>query len=122
MAGRVPPLLQTIASGDPALERLARHGRPWEFAANPWNGAPPFFTRLQPDCLVPILGRDGRLAGLVALGLRLSEEPYSTEDKRLLALAANQAAVALESIRLGEKIAERIEAERRAAQELEFAR
>jgi serine phosphatase RsbU (regulator of sigma subunit) len=52
----------------------------------------------------------------------LSEEPYSSEDKHLLALIASQAGVALESILLGEKIAERIEAERRATQEMEFAR
>jgi len=71
---------------------------------------------------VPILGRDSRLAGLLVLGPRLSEEPYSGEDKHLLATVASQAGVALESIRLGEKIAERIEAERRAAQEMEFAR
>ena len=56
------------------------------------------------------------------LGPRLSEEPYSREDKHLLATVASQAGVALESIQLGEKIAERIEAERRAAQEMEFAR
>jgi serine phosphatase RsbU (regulator of sigma subunit) len=55
--------------------------------------------------------------GLLALGLRLSEEPYSTEDKHLLASVASQAGVTLENIRLGEKIAERIEAERRAAEE-----
>ena len=77
---------------------------------------------LRPDCLVPILGREGRLAGLIVLGLRRSEEPYSREDKHLLASVASQAGVALESIRLAETIAERIEAERRAAQEMEFAR
>jgi serine phosphatase RsbU (regulator of sigma subunit) len=60
--------------------------------------------------------------GLVVLGQRLSEEPYSREDKRLLAVAANQAGVALESIRLGEKIAERLEAERRVALEMEYAK
>jgi GAF domain-containing protein len=49
-------------------------------------------------------------------------EPYSREDKQLLAAVASQAGVALETIRLGENIAERIEAERRAAQEMEFAR
>jgi serine phosphatase RsbU (regulator of sigma subunit) len=69
-----------------------------------------------------MLGRDSRLVGLLVLGPRLSEEPYSSEDKRLLASVASQAGGALESIRLGEKIAERIEAERRAAQEMEFAR
>jgi serine phosphatase RsbU (regulator of sigma subunit) len=69
-----------------------------------------------------MLGRNGRLVGLLVLGPRLSEEPYSREDKRLLASVASQAGVALESIRLGEKVAERIEAERWAAQEMEFAR
>jgi len=74
------------------------------------------------ECLVPILGREGRLIGLIGLGPRLSEEPYSGEDKRLLASVANQAGMALENIRQGEEIAERIETGRRVAQEMEFAR
>ena len=81
-----------------------------------------FGWRLTPECLVPILGRDSRLVGLIVLGPRLSEEPYSREDKQLLASVASQAGIALESIRMGEKIAEGIEAERRSAQEMEFAR
>ena len=56
------------------------------------------------------------------MGARLSEEPYSSDDKHLLTSVASQAGVALESIRLGEKIAERIEAERRIAQEMEYAK
>lgn len=56
------------------------------------------------------------------LGTRLSEEPYSREDKRLLASVASQAGVALDSIRLAEEMAERIEAERHAAQEMGIAR
>jgi serine phosphatase RsbU (regulator of sigma subunit) len=52
----------------------------------------------------------------------LSEEPYSGEDKHLLTSIATQAGIALESIRLGETVAERIQAERRTAQEMEFAR
>jgi serine phosphatase RsbU (regulator of sigma subunit) len=60
--------------------------------------------------------------GLLVLGARLSEEPYSNDDKHLLTSVASQAGVALESIRLGEKVAERIEAERRAAQEMEYAK
>jgi serine phosphatase RsbU (regulator of sigma subunit) len=80
------------------------------------------FGLLQPECLVPLVGSDGHLTGVVALGSRLSEEPYSREDKRLLASVASQAGLALESIRLGEEIAERIEAERRVAQEMEYAK
>ncbi|HXX14723.1 MAG TPA: PP2C family protein-serine/threonine phosphatase, partial [Candidatus Eremiobacteraceae bacterium] len=44
------------------------------------------------------------------------------EDKRLLESVAAQAGIALENIRLAEKMAERMEADRRVAQEMEFAR
>jgi serine phosphatase RsbU (regulator of sigma subunit) len=60
--------------------------------------------------------------GLLVLGLRLSEEPYSGEDKRLLASIAVQAGTALENIRLAEEIAERMEAERRVSREMGIAR
>ncbi len=79
-------------------------------------------TLHQPECVVPILGRDGRRLGAIILGPRLSEEPYSGEDQRLLASVASQTAAALENIRLAEEIAERIEAERRSALEMEIAR
>jgi sigma-B regulation protein RsbU (phosphoserine phosphatase) len=74
------------------------------------------------ECLVPLVGRDSRLVGLLVLGQRLSEEPYSDEDERLLASVAGQAAVALENIRMGEKIATQLEAEHRNRQEIEIAR
>jgi sigma-B regulation protein RsbU (phosphoserine phosphatase) len=76
----------------------------------------------QPECIVPILGREGRKLGVLMLGPRLSEEPYSGEDQRLLASVASQAAAALENMRLAEEIAGRIETERRAAREMEIAR
>jgi len=53
---------------------------------------------------------------------RLSEEPYSREDLRLLGTVASQAAVALENIGLAEEIASRIEGESRAVREMEIAR
>jgi serine phosphatase RsbU (regulator of sigma subunit) len=123
LAGDVAPELKTVSAFSPACSKLARRGRPWDISE---DGVavfdPQWLASLRPDCLVPVLGRDNRLAGLVVLGPRLSEEPYSSEDKHLLALVATQAGIALESIHLGEKVAERIEAERRAAQEMEFAR
>ena len=75
-----------------------------------------------PECAVPIVGRDGRQLGALLLGPRLSEEPYSGEDRRLLASIASQAATALENMQLAEEIAARIESERRAAREMEIAR
>lgn len=71
---------------------------------------------------VPLFGRDGRQAGVILLGERLSEEPYSKEDRLLLTSVASQAALALENIRLAGQIAERLEAERRTTVELELAK
>lgn len=122
--GEVPPAMQTISATQPILLDLAQKGRPWDVAAESLSheAADPFEQALRPDCLVPILGRDSRMQGRLLLGPRLSEEPYSREDKHLLASVASQAGVALENIRLGEKIAERIETDRRAAQEMEYAK
>jgi len=123
VSGDVPPALKTISADEPALVDLARRGQPYELSAEGWDNAmAPIWLALMPECLVPILGRDSRLVGLIVLGPRLSEEPYSRDDKQLLASVASQAGIALESIRMGEKIAEGIEAERRSAQEMEFAR
>jgi serine phosphatase RsbU (regulator of sigma subunit) len=70
---------------------------------------------------VPLPSRRGDLIGLLALGPRLSEEPYSRDDRRLLASVGDHAALALESLVLAEEMAERIDAERRAAQEVAIA-
>ena len=78
--------------------------RPFEPSSNGEDRQPAFLQALQVECLVPMPGRDGRLVGLLVLGPRLSEEPYSGEDKRLLAAVTAQAATALESIRLAEEM------------------
>ncbi len=122
--GNLPPEGAKYSPAQPGLRELAKLGRPWDVTSDAINGAPlpGSLLSVSPECLVPIRGRDSRLAGLILLGTRLSEEPYSREDKRLLSLVANQAGVALESIVLAEKIAERMEAERRVTQEMDFAR
>jgi serine phosphatase RsbU (regulator of sigma subunit) len=103
---------------------LARRGEPWELPPSGLENDPKtaVLAPLHSGCLVPMLGRDGRLVGLLALGPRLSEEPYSGEDKRLLASVASQAGMALENFRLAEDIAEKLEAERRTAREMEIAK
>jgi sigma-B regulation protein RsbU (phosphoserine phosphatase) len=108
----------------PVLAELQARGKAWSVRAFLAGGAVelPVFTALEPECLVPILGRKSGLIGLLVLGPRLSEEPYSGEDKRLLDSVAGQAGMTLENIRLAEKMAERMEAERRRAHEMEIAR
>ncbi len=106
------------------LADLARRGRPVVIdptllqAGGVWASLAP----LQPEALVPLVGRSRQLEGLLVLGPRLSEEPYSGEDISLLASLGMQAGLALENIRLAETMAERMEVERRVSRELEIAR
>jgi phosphoserine phosphatase RsbU/P len=111
------PLSPTLAW----VQEVALRRKPTDvpFASEP---VPVELRELHAECVVPMVGMAGDADGLLILGPRLSEEPYSGEDKRLLRAVANQAALAVENIRLAEGIAERLEAERAAARELEIAR
>ena len=104
----------------PLLKEIAQRGKAWDIPQGPDTAGD--LGPLAPECLVPILGRNSRLIGLLVLGQRLSEEPYSSEDKHLLDSVASQAGITLENIDLAEKMAERMEAERRAAVEIDIAR
>ena len=116
----VPRDLNTISASLPFLKEIALRGKAWDVpqGPEPSGDAGP----LAPECLVPILSRENNLIGMLVLGQRLSEEPYSGEDKRLLDSVAAHAGIALESIALAEKMAERMETDRRLAQEMEIAR
>jgi serine phosphatase RsbU (regulator of sigma subunit) len=112
-----------VSAVAPVLQELARRAEPYDVpSVSGPNHDDSVFGALQAECLVPLVAGDGHLTGVLALGSRLSEEPYSREDKRLLASVANQASLALESIRLGEDIAEHIEVERKAARDMEIAK
>ena len=123
ISGTFPATLETLSASAPVFVELARRGKAWEVRSGS-AGAEELaaLAPLAPECLVPILGRENNLIGMLVLGQRLSEEPYSGEDKRLLDSVAAHAGIALENIRLAEKMAERMEADRRIAQEMEFAR
>jgi phosphoserine phosphatase RsbU/P len=82
-------------------------------------GAAPFPP--EPEYLVRVPGRDGELRGVLVLGPRRSEEPYSQEDASLLAVVADQAALALDNLSLAEQMAVRLEADRRHQYELAIA-
>ena len=121
--GTVPAELRSISAALPPLPEVARRGQPWDVPP-PESGKTSglgVLASLQPDCLVPMVARDGRLLGLLVLGKRLSEEPYAGQDRRLLASAAGHAGSALESILMAEEIARRMEAERRRGYEMEIA-
>ena len=116
----VPRDLDTIPATLPLLTEIAQRGKAWDVPQGPEPAGD--LGPLVPECLVPILGRENNLIGVLVLGQRLSEEPYSGEDKQLLDSVAAHAGIALENIRLAEKMAERMEADRRTSQEMEIAR
>jgi len=119
----VPPEVRLLPAKLSVLEHMRERGQTWEIVPTP--GEAPALAKLQPlepECLVPMLGRDGQLLALAVLGPKLSEESYSREDRRLLDSVANQAGIALESIGLAQSMAERLESDRRAQQEMDIAR
>ncbi len=118
----VPGGLRDLAADAPELVELARRGEPRDAGPDGEGSAVSILAPLNPECLVPIAGREGRLLGLAVLGRRLSEEPYSADDERLLGTVASQAGVTLENMALAARMAERLQAEHRAAHELELAR
>jgi phosphoserine phosphatase RsbU/P len=114
---------RVLAPDLPLLTTVSHHGQPWSVPDGPGAGrelTTPFGA-LEPECFVPLQGRCEDIIGLLVLGPRLSEEPYSRDDRKLLASVASQAGLALESLMLAEDMAERIDAERRAAQEVTIA-
>jgi sigma-B regulation protein RsbU (phosphoserine phosphatase) len=120
-AGNPPREAMTLSSNGSGIAELAGRDGPLELIPEQMRG-----TQLAPldaECLVPIRGSGGAtLQGVAVLGPRLSEEPYSASDKRLLASVASQAGIAMRSITLAEKMAQQMEAERRTEQEMQIAR
>jgi sigma-B regulation protein RsbU (phosphoserine phosphatase) len=105
------------------LAELVERGEPWDVSIEERaRAALSEVAAMEAECLVPVLGREARLVGVIALGAKLSDEPYSSEDRRLLASAASQVGMAIESIRMVEQMADRIEVERRAEREMEIAK
>jgi sigma-B regulation protein RsbU (phosphoserine phosphatase) len=76
---------------------------------------------LQTELLLPLAVKD-RLLGFLSLGPKLSEEPYSATDVRLLQSVAAQTGLALENSRLTEAVATEVAQRERLNRELEIAR
>ncbi len=76
---------------------------------------------LSTELLVPLPGRN-RLIGVMALGPKRSEEPYSRADRQLLQTVASQTGLALENAELLETLTSEIAARERVSREIEIAR
>jgi sigma-B regulation protein RsbU (phosphoserine phosphatase) len=77
--------------------------------------------KLQSELLLPLSTRD-KLLGFISLGPKLSDEPYSGTDVRLLKSVAAQTGLALENARLMSAIADEVAQRERLNREVEIAR
>ena len=77
--------------------------------------------KLNSQLLLPI-GIKNELAGVISLSPKLSEEPFTPNDLRLLKSVASQTGLALENSRLTETIAREAAQKERLNRELEIAR
>jgi sigma-B regulation protein RsbU (phosphoserine phosphatase) len=76
---------------------------------------------LSTELLVPLPGRN-RLAGVIALGPKRSEEPYTKTDRQLLQTIASQTGLALENAELLKNLTTEITQRERFSREIEIAR
>lgn len=76
---------------------------------------------LDSQLLLPLTLKE-RLLGIISLGPKLSQEPYSNADLRLLHAVASQTGLALENARLTESIKQEVVKRERINRELEIAR
>jgi sigma-B regulation protein RsbU (phosphoserine phosphatase) len=76
---------------------------------------------LSTELLVPLPGRN-RLAGVIALGPKRSEEPYSKTDRQLLQTVASQTGLALENAELLQTLTAEVAQRERISREIEIAR
>lgn len=89
------------------------------------HGAPPqeqeHLQALQTQLLLPMT-RNNRMLGMISLGPKRSELPYSGTDMRLLGAVASQTGLALENAQLTENIRQEVAQRERINRELEIAR
>jgi phosphoserine phosphatase RsbU/P len=93
---------------------------------DPWLALAPanelyVLNQLEAELLLPLPGRSG-LIGVMALGPKLSEEPYSRSDRQLLSSVALQTGLAIENSALVHRLAEESAQRLRIDREIEIAR
>ena len=78
-----------------------------------------WLVRLRANLIMPVMGTDHRLIGLLILGSKASEEPYTTHDFAILRSLAGQIALAYENIGLQVQVHERDRVQREVLERFE---
>jgi sigma-B regulation protein RsbU (phosphoserine phosphatase) len=118
-----------LPENSPPIEHLARTSAPavlyrnrpesWFIEAN--GNERHALDELRAEVLLPLAGRT-RLMGVMVLGPKRSEEPYSPSDLRLLSSVGAQAGLGLEVNELAQSLAEEAARHQRIQREVEIAR
>jgi len=96
--GPQSPLVQRAERESGVVDLRSDDGREWPRAEREW------LAESGVCLMVPMIGSDRQLDGLVMLGEKRSEEPYSRDDLALLRAIARQLAAARERARLKERV------------------
>src|ERR1035437_6497056 len=110
-----------IATSDPLLAYLQSAPGPVDLASLELDSAAVRELRKAGVALIVTLISQGELIGTLNVGPRLSEQEYSTDDRRLLASLATQAAPAVRVAELVRERAGEIQARERLEQEMRVA-
>ncbi|HEY0101390.1 MAG TPA: protein kinase [Pyrinomonadaceae bacterium] len=90
------------------LRFMEDHGSAQEFPFPQKNSLPQsektWLASLGTRLIVPLTGTDERLAGLLLLGEKKSEVPYTASDRELLETLAGQIAIVYENVRLKNRV------------------
>lgn len=105
----------TIAASDPLVTRMRQHRQPVTIATHDE------LRKIGSEVLLP-LAVNRELHGILSLGPKRSEEPYSGRDLQLLESVAHQTALGLEIGRLTAAVTEEVAHRERMGRELEIAR
>jgi sigma-B regulation protein RsbU (phosphoserine phosphatase) len=112
-------LAMAYAVGFPDATAVSIPVDAWTQAAN--DDERRALARLDSELLLP-LSLNQKLVGVMSLGPKRSEEPFSPSDLRLLGSVAMQTGLALENSRLSAQIGQEIAERERGRRELEIAR
>jgi len=122
--GLDPTAKHMLSSDHPIVEWLSGHSSLLthrdievmpEFKAL-WGQERDDLERIGADLFVPLKAKGERMVGIFAVGRKLSEQPYSQDDRLTLITLGNQTAMAIENARLYEASQQEL-AERKRAEE-----
>ncbi|HYP02904.1 MAG TPA: protein kinase [Pyrinomonadaceae bacterium] len=107
-SGGAPPQELKIPEEFRLLRFMEDQGSAQEFPFPQKNNLPQsektWLASLGTRLIVPLTGTDARLAGLLLLGEKKSEVPYTTNDRELLERLAGQIAIVYENVRLKNRV------------------